>query len=75
MIFREWLEAQGWTWRRALVRTRATKPQFGLSAEEMDSVLDPKLYIGRCPQQVEAFLAKIASLLENAENTTVEINV
>ena len=32
MIFREWLEAQGWTWRRALVRTRATKPQFGLSA-------------------------------------------
>ena len=32
MIFREWLEAQGWTWRRALVRTRATEPQFGLSA-------------------------------------------
>lgn len=32
MIFREWLEAQGWRWRRALVRTRATKPQFGLSA-------------------------------------------
>ena len=34
MIFREWLEAQGWTWRRALVRTRATLPQFGLSAVE-----------------------------------------
>ena len=32
MIFREWMEAQGWVWRRALVRTRATKPQFGLSA-------------------------------------------
>ena len=30
MIFRGWLEAQGWTWRRALVRTRATVPQFGL---------------------------------------------
>ena len=55
---------------------RLTKePQFGLSAEEMDSVLDPKLYIGRCPKQVEAFLAKIAPLLENAENTAVEIDV
>ena len=32
MIFRDWLEAQGWTWRRALVRIRATEPQFGLSA-------------------------------------------
>ena len=58
-----------------LLERLAKEPQFGLSAEEMDSVLNPKLYIGRCPQQVEAFLAKLAPLLENAENTTVEINV
>ncbi|MBR1761589.1 MAG: ComF family protein [Schwartzia sp.] len=32
MIFRDWLTAQGWTWRCALVRVRATEPQFGLSA-------------------------------------------
>ena len=32
MIFYDWMTAQGWTWRRALVRTRATAPQYGLSA-------------------------------------------
>ena len=32
MIFRDWLTAQGWVWRRALIRTRATVPQYGLSA-------------------------------------------
>ena len=33
-IFREWLTAQGWIWRNALVRTRATVPQYGLSAPQ-----------------------------------------
>ncbi len=32
MIFHDWLSSQGWMWRRALVRTRATAPQFGLSS-------------------------------------------
>lgn len=34
MIFRDWLTARGWTWRRALVRTRETEPQFGLPAPQ-----------------------------------------
>ncbi len=34
LIFREWLESQGWEWRRAIVRTRATAPQFGLDREQ-----------------------------------------
>ena len=34
IIFRDWLTGQGWTWRRALVRTRETLPQHGLSASE-----------------------------------------
>ena len=34
MIFREWLTARGWIWRDALVRTRATAPQYGLSAPQ-----------------------------------------
>lgn len=33
-IFHEWLTAQGWAWRNALVRTRATAPQYGLSAPQ-----------------------------------------
>ena len=35
MIFREWLTARGWIWRDALVRTRATAPQYGLSATQL----------------------------------------
>lgn len=34
LIFRDWLTAAGWTWRSALMRTRATVPQHGLSAAE-----------------------------------------
>lgn len=34
LLFRDRLTARGWTWRRALIRTRATAPQFGLSASE-----------------------------------------
>lgn len=34
MIFRGWLTAQGWIWRNALIRTRATAPQYGLSAAQ-----------------------------------------
>ena len=32
LIFHDGLTARGWAWRRALIRTRPTAPQFGLSA-------------------------------------------
>jgi len=31
-------------------------PAFGLDSESLQSLLDPNLYIGRCPEQVTAFL-------------------
>ncbi len=34
LIFREWMTVRGWTWRRALIRTRSTAPQFGLTAPQ-----------------------------------------
>ncbi len=34
----------------------AADPAFGLTREELDAHLDPKAYIGRCPEQVEGFL-------------------
>ena len=58
-----------------LLERLAAEEKFGLSAEDMDKVLDPKLYIGRCPQQVEAFIDKIRPLLENIETQEVEINI
>lgn len=36
---------------------------FGLNEQELNELLDPRLYIGRCPEQVEAFLKKVKPLI------------
>ncbi|MDE6107560.1 MAG: adenylosuccinate lyase [Oscillospiraceae bacterium] len=41
----------------------ADEPMFGLTREEIQARLNPKAYIGRCPQQVEEFLAKEVKLV------------
>ena len=46
-----------------LLARLAAEPAFGMTEAEMEAVLDPKLYIGRCPEQVEAFLRQVEPLL------------
>ncbi len=58
-----------------LLERLAAEKQFGLSADDMERVLDPSLYIGRCPQQVDALLEKIRPVLEEAETQSVEIDI
>ena len=58
-----------------LLKRLAEEKQFGLSREDMEKVLDPKLYIGRCPEQVTRFVAKVRPLLEEAPDRTAEINL
>ena len=58
-----------------LLERLAAEKQFGLTAEEMDSILDPALYIGRCPEQVTGLLEKIRPLLEGADGTSAQIDV
>ena len=53
----------------------AAEEAFGLSAEEIDALLEPSRYIGRCPEQVEAFLAKYAPVWEDAETAAEEISL
>ena len=48
---------------------------FGMSQAEMEAVLDPKLYIGRCPHQVEEFLTEVRPCLAEASDEAVEINL
>lgn len=44
----------------------AADPLFKPVHDHMDSLLDPSLFIGRCPQQVEEFVAEeIAPLLKS----------
>ena len=40
-----------------LLELIAQNPMFGMSLMEISAHMDPSLYIGRCPQQVDEFLA------------------
>lgn len=58
-----------------LMQRLAAEPQFQLNDDEIQAVLRPELYIGRCPQQVEQFLEKIRPLIEGADVKSAEINL
>ena len=58
-----------------LLARLAAEPAFGMTEAEMEAVLDPKLYIGRCPEQVDAFLAQVRPLLAGASAEKPEINL
>ena len=58
-----------------LLERLATEKQFSLTAEEMDRILEPSLYIGRCPQQVTALLEKVRPLIENVDASSAKIEV
>ena len=45
----------------------ASDPAFGMTRAELDAVMEPSLYIGRCRQQVERFLTECAPLLTNVK--------
>ena len=53
----------------------AADPEFGLTEAEILAGLEPEKYIGRCPEQVSAYLDKLRPLLAQAEDSRVEINV
>lgn len=58
-----------------LAERLAAQPEFGVSAAEIEAILDPALYIGRCPEQVTAFLEKLAPVLAGAAAGSAEIEV
>ncbi len=45
----------------------AADPAFGMTRGELDAVMDPMLYTGRCARQVERFLDECAPLLAQAD--------
>ncbi|MCQ2400393.1 MAG: adenylosuccinate lyase [Lachnospiraceae bacterium] len=51
------------------------EPGFGLSEEEMNKLLDPKLYIGRCPEQVTVLIEKIRPLIADVTSDSAQMNV
>ena len=53
----------------------AQHPEFNMTAQELNGLLDPADYIGRCPQQVDAFLARIRPLLEDIQTGHAELSL
>ena len=58
-----------------LLKYLSAEPKFGLNSEEMERLLSPSLYIGRCPEQVEEFLKEVRPLVSNIDRTTAEISL
>lgn len=58
-----------------LLSRLAAEKEFGLTQEEMNELLTPSAYIGRCPQQVEAFLAGVKPLIDGVSRQTAQINL
>ena len=58
-----------------LLELLSQRKEFGMTPEEMEALLDPKLYVGRCPQQVEAFLKTVEPLIAGVKRETAEINL
>ena len=58
-----------------LLEQLAAHPDFPLSLEEMNRVLDPSDYIGFCPEQVQALVDKTRPLTENISRDNAEINI
>ena len=58
-----------------LLSRLAQQPEFGLSENELNALLDPAAFIGRAPQQVERFLARFRSLWADASSEAAEITI
>ena len=58
-----------------LLSRLAAEKEFGLTEEEMNTLLTPSAYIGRCPEQVDAFLVKIKPLLVGVSHENTEIDL
>lgn len=61
-----------------LIERIAADTAFGLSLEDLQSVLEPENYVGRAPQQVEEFIGEFITPLLNSSSMTrldVELKV
>ena len=58
-----------------LLERLAGDPAFGMTRAELDAVMDPRIYTGRCAEQVERRIAEYEPLLQDAPRADAEISV
>ena len=56
-----------------LLERIAADPDFGLTMDDLLKVADPKLYIGRCPEQVTAFLDEVVNPILASHKADLEV--
>ena len=58
-----------------LLTDLAEHPELGMTKQEMEAVLNPMRYIGRCLEQVDRFLMDIRGILADVTKADTEINL
>ena len=58
-----------------LLERLAAEPAFQLNWQDLEELLKPEDYIGRCPEQVDAFVEKVTPLFKDLKQEKTEINV
>ena len=58
-----------------LIARLASEPEFCMTEAEINEILKPELYIGRCSQQVSEYVNKIKRLIDCVEKDTAEIDI
>ena len=58
-----------------LLARLANHREFGLTQAEMQQLLDPTLYTGRCSQQVDALLEKVRPLIAGIHGDSAQMNL
>ena len=53
-----------------LLSRLAREEAFGLTEAEMEAVLDPRLYVGRCPEQTDRFLEELRPFLTGVSGSS-----
>ena len=63
----------GETWN--LLESLAEHPEFGMTKEEMETILEPSKYTGRCEEQVEQFLSVIAPHIADVKKNSADVHL
>ena len=58
-----------------LIGALAAHPEFGMTEAEIRAVMKPEAYIGRCPEQVDRFVAVCRSKLSDTAVQAEEVNL
>ena len=58
-----------------LIPALAAHTEFGMTEEEINNVLDPSLYTGRCGEQVQRYVEKLSPVLAQATDMESEISL